>query len=148
MPLVGIGVGLPGFVDPVRGVLRASMPFEHYEEIEFVRDSRKALDLDVPILVDNDANCGCWGELAFKHSARPQNFLFVLGELRKHTIEMDDYRIMALDLAWSSTERSTMERTTRRESSGAFCTGQARSISFPSATSRPATFSRTRKWMH
>lgn len=98
MPLVGIGVGLPGFVDPVRGVLRASMPFEHYEEIEFVRESRETLALDVPILVDNDANCGCWGELAFKHSARPQNFLFVLGELRKHTIEMDDYRIMALGL--------------------------------------------------
>ncbi|MCG8477713.1 MAG: ROK family transcriptional regulator, partial [Spirochaetales bacterium] len=26
MPLIGIGVGLPGFVDPVRGVLTASMP--------------------------------------------------------------------------------------------------------------------------
>ncbi len=98
MPLLGIGVGLPGFVDPVRGVLRASMPFEHYQEIEFVRDAREQLQLTLPILVDNDANCGCWGELAFRHSERPQNFLFVLGEHRKHTIEMDHNRIMALGL--------------------------------------------------
>lgn len=98
MPVIGIGVGLPGFVDPVRGVLRASMPFEHYEEIAFVAESRRRLGLSIPIMVDNDANCGCWGELAFRYSSRPKNFLFVLGELRKHTIEMDDHRIMALGL--------------------------------------------------
>ncbi len=98
MPLLGIGVGLPGFVDPLRGVLQASMPFEHYEEINFVMESRAQLGLSVPILVDNDANCGCWGELAFRHSSRPENFAFVLGELRKHTIAMDDWRIMALGL--------------------------------------------------
>lgn len=98
MPILGIGVGLPGFVDPVRGVLRASMPFEHYEEINFVEAARHALDISIPILVDNDANCGCWGELAFRHSSRPQNFMFVLGELRKHTIAMDNYRILALGL--------------------------------------------------
>lgn len=98
MPVIGIGVGLPGFVDPVRGVLRASMPLELYDEVAFVESTRERLGVHVPILVDNDANCGCWGELAFKHSPRPENFVFVLGELRKHTIEMDDYRIMALGL--------------------------------------------------
>ncbi|MEX2444925.1 MAG: ROK family transcriptional regulator [Alkalispirochaeta sp.] len=98
MPVIGIGVGLPGFVDPVRGVLKASMPFEQYTEVNFVAGAQEQLDLSAPILVDNDANCGCWGELAFKHSTRPENFLFVLGELRKHTIEMDDYRIMALGM--------------------------------------------------
>ena len=98
MPLVGIGVGLPGFVDPVHGVLHASKPLERFEPIDFVRRSRAALNVSIPILADNDANCGCWGELVFRHSTRPQNFLFVLGELRKHTIEMDDYRIMALGL--------------------------------------------------
>lgn len=98
MPLVGIGVALPGFVDPDRGVLYASRPLELYEPVEFVGEARRRIDLSVPILVDNDANCGCWGELAFKHSDRPANFLFVLGELRKHTVEMDDYRIMALGM--------------------------------------------------
>ncbi len=98
MPLIGIGVSLPGFVDPERGVLRASRPLEVYREVSFVVNARARLGLSIPILIDNDANCGCWGELAFKHSDRPQNFLFVLGELRKHTIEMDDYRIMAVGL--------------------------------------------------
>jgi len=98
MRLIGIGVGLPGFVDPVTGTLVASMPFEHYEPIPFVEDARRELDVQIPIFVDNDANCGCWGELVFRHSDRPQNFMFVLGEHRKHTIHMDDYRIMALGL--------------------------------------------------
>lgn len=98
MPLVGIGVGLPGFVDPVRGVLRSSIPFELFGEVAFVAEARAALGLEIPILVDNDANCGCWGELAVRNSTRPRNFLFVLGELRKHTIALDDYRIMALGL--------------------------------------------------
>ncbi|SIQ33975.1 transcriptional regulator, MarR family [Alkalispirochaeta americana] len=98
MPILGIGVGLPGFVDPVRGVLCASMPFEQYEEINFVREARERLGIQVPVLVDNDANCGCWGELAFRHSSRPGNFIFVLGEHRKHTIAMDNHRIMALGL--------------------------------------------------
>jgi len=95
-PLVGIGVALPGFVDPGRGILYASRPLEVYDAIPFVDASRSRLKLSIPIIIDNDANCGCWGELAFRHSDRPPNFLFVLGELRKHTIEMDDYRIMAL----------------------------------------------------
>ncbi|MFW6228913.1 MAG: ROK family transcriptional regulator [Alkalispirochaeta sp.] len=96
IPLIGIGVALPGFVDPGNGVLYASRPLEVYEAIPFVEESRSRLKLSIPIIIDNDANCGCWGELAFKHSDRPPNFLFVLGEHRKHTIEMDDYRIMAL----------------------------------------------------
>lgn len=98
MSLIGIGVGLPGFVDPIQGRLLASMPFEHYEPISFVAEARRELTLQIPIFVDNDANCGCWGELVFRHSDRPQNFMFVLGEHRKHTIQMDDYRIMALGL--------------------------------------------------
>jgi predicted NBD/HSP70 family sugar kinase len=97
-PLIGIGVGLPGFVDAARGTLHASMPLESYNPIEFVARAQEQMNHRVPILVDNDANCGCWGELAFKHSERPENFVFVLGELRKHTVEMDDYRILALGL--------------------------------------------------
>lgn len=98
MPMMGIGVGLPGFVDPVSGRLIASMPLEQYEPIAFLERARERIGGDIPIFVDNDANCGCWGELAFRHSNRPQNMLFVLGEHRKHTIDMDDYRIMALGM--------------------------------------------------
>lgn len=98
LPLIGIGAGIPGFVDPVRGILHQSMPFAMYEPTEFVKEAHRTLPFDIPIMVENDANCGCWGELAFKHSGRPDNFMFVLGELRKHTINMDDFRIMALGL--------------------------------------------------
>ncbi len=96
MNLIGIGVGLPGFVDPVKGELKASRPLEIYEPVAFARQAQEQLGVSIPIMLDNDANCGCWGELAVRHTSRPVDFLFVLGELRKHTVEMDDYRIMAL----------------------------------------------------
>ncbi len=98
MNLIGIGVGLPGFVDPVQGELKASRPLEMYEPVAFAKEAQSRLGTSIPIMLDNDANCGCWGELAVRHAVRPADFLFVLGELRKHTVEMDDYRIMALGL--------------------------------------------------
>lgn len=98
MRIVGIGVGLPGFVDPVRGTLLASLPLEIYEPVTLAAQVQRRLGIDIPILMDNDANCGCWGELAFSSGDRRENFLFVLGERRKHTIAMDDYRIVALGL--------------------------------------------------
>jgi predicted NBD/HSP70 family sugar kinase len=98
MHLIGIGVGLPGFVDPIGGVLIASKPLEIYEPVAFSEEARARLGTTIPIMVDNDANCGCWGELAVRHAVRPVDFIFVLGELRKHTVRMDDYRIMALGL--------------------------------------------------
>lgn len=97
-PLIGIGVGLPGIIDPLRGVVRASLPLDIHSPIPFVEQVRKNLRTDLTIMIDNDANCCCYGELAVRHSDRPENFLFVLGEQRKHTVQMDDFRIMALGL--------------------------------------------------
>lgn len=98
--LIGIGVGLPGFVDPIRGVLHASLPLELYDPIQFVQEARKLLHTDIPIMVDNDANCGCWGELTFKGNDQIEDLLFILGEFRKHTVDMDDTRILALGLGF------------------------------------------------
>jgi predicted NBD/HSP70 family sugar kinase len=52
-----------------------------HEQVDFYRtiDARK----DVPVLVENDAKCCCWGERAFKKTERHTNFLFVLGEFRE-----------------------------------------------------------------
>lgn len=126
LPLIGVGVGLPGFVDPVAGSLNASRPLEQYEPIAVVDETRARLDLSIPILVDNDANCGCWGELAANHANRPQNFMFVLGEIRKHTIDMDHNRFMALGMGLVFDGRVHHGRD--------FSTGEFRSILF-----RPGT---------
>lgn len=96
MKLAGIGIGLPGFVDPVRGILQASLPLELFEPVHIASEAQRLLRDTTPILVDNDANCGCWGELTSLSSGKPEDFLFALGEFRKHTVGMEDTRIMAL----------------------------------------------------
>lgn len=93
--LIGIGIGLPGLVDPVDGTLHASRPLGVSEPVHFAEEIRNRLLFDVPILVDNDANCGCWGELTFRSSERPKNFLFVYGELRRCSVPVDNYRILS-----------------------------------------------------
>ncbi len=80
MFLLGIGIGLPGIVDPYTGVIIRSNPLNIHEPF----DLRKALEtyFDEYVFVENDANCCCWGELAFRPENRQRNFLTVLGEFR------------------------------------------------------------------
>ena len=94
--LMGIGIGLPGFVNPAKGILQASLPLRIFEPLHLASKAARLLGVNIPILIDNDANCGCWGELTSTSTGKPDDFLFALGEFRKHTVEMDDTRIMAL----------------------------------------------------
>jgi predicted NBD/HSP70 family sugar kinase len=79
-PLLGIGVGVSGVVDPQKGIIRYSIPLQ----IEGVFDFRKdiAADYDLPLFLENDANACAWGELAFHRVKNLQDFLFLLVEFR------------------------------------------------------------------
>ena len=89
LPLIGVGVGIAGIIDPYSGEILQSNPLEIKEKTAFYR--KAAGLLDVPVLIENDANCCCWGELAFRKTQRHRNFLFVLGELRKGTTMGTEY---------------------------------------------------------
>ena len=80
MFLLGIGIGLPGIVDPYTGIIIRSNPLNIQEPF----DLRKELEKQFAeyVFVENDANCCCWGELAFRPESRERNFLTVLGEFR------------------------------------------------------------------
>jgi predicted NBD/HSP70 family sugar kinase len=88
-PLIGIGVGLAGLVNPFNGVILQSNPLAIAEPIEFYRSLKGVVD--VPVLIENDANCCCWGELAFKKNERHRDFIFVLGEFRRGQTLSADY---------------------------------------------------------
>lgn len=78
--LAGVGIGLSGIVDPYRGIILHSNPLgvdEPYPLRELLESK-----LDLPIFVENDANCCCWGELAFRHGENVRNFMTILGEFR------------------------------------------------------------------
>jgi predicted NBD/HSP70 family sugar kinase len=79
-PLIGVGVALAGIVDQQNGVVVESNPLNITEPVPFARDVQD--QVRVPVIVENDANCCCWGELAFRRTSRHNNFLFVLGEFR------------------------------------------------------------------
>ena len=80
-PLLGVAVGLSGLVDPYSGVILSSNPLNIPEPVEFRRQAEAFVS--VPLLVENDANCGCWGELAASGTDRPEDMLYVLGEFRE-----------------------------------------------------------------
>jgi predicted NBD/HSP70 family sugar kinase len=80
VPLLGLGVGVAGVVDPQHGLIKYSIPLQMTESFDF--RSAIAEGYDLPIFVENDANACAWGELAFHRSKRLRNFLFVLVEFR------------------------------------------------------------------
>jgi len=80
--LLGVGVGLPGIIDPYTGIIIRSNSFN----IDKPFDLREALEkrCEERIFIENDANCCCWSELAFKTENRSRNFVAVLGEFRDY----------------------------------------------------------------
>ena len=79
-PLLGIGIGVSGVVDPQKGIIRYSIPLQMEGEFDFRRQILKEHDL--PLFLENDANACAWGELVFHRVKNLQDFLFLLVEFR------------------------------------------------------------------
>ncbi|MBN2618017.1 MAG: ROK family transcriptional regulator [Spirochaetales bacterium] len=79
--LLGIVLGLSGIINPFDGVVIKSNPMNIYEEYKFVEKIKEKTD--IPVLIENDANCCCWGELTSLKRERPRNMIFILGEFRE-----------------------------------------------------------------
>lgn len=79
--LLGVGVGTGGLVDLKKGRIRYSVPLNIQLPIDFAKTV--AARLPVPCLIENDANCCAWGELAFNRGEALRDFLFALIELRR-----------------------------------------------------------------
>ncbi len=78
--LLGVGLGLPGIVDPYAGTLIRSNSLKVCEPMA-IRDEISARTGEY-VFIENDANCCCWAELAFRKESRARNFIAVLGEFR------------------------------------------------------------------
>lgn len=81
--LLGAGIALPGVVDPYGGAVVRSFPLG----VDSPLPLRDALAEDFPgfLFLENDANCCCWGELAFHPEDRNRNFIAVLGEFNRES---------------------------------------------------------------
>lgn len=96
LSIIGAGVGVPGIIDQRRGVIHHSLPFGLSEMLDF----RAAIagKVDVPVFIENDANCCAWSELAFQRTAGLKNFLFALVEFRKGSAYPELYKGIAIGL--------------------------------------------------
>lgn len=101
--LLGACVGLPGIIDPYTGTLIRAYSFGVNEPWPVRDELEKACGLH--ILIENDANCCCWGELAFKPENRARNFLTVLGEFREDVPGMSGCHGIAIGMGIVIRER-------------------------------------------
>jgi len=84
--LAGVGIGFPGIVDPYTGVIINSSPLRVKN---FSMKSELEKHCDIPVLIENDANCCCWSEMAFGGGVRARNFISLLGEFRSNDVDTD-----------------------------------------------------------
>jgi predicted NBD/HSP70 family sugar kinase len=91
-PLAGIGIGLSGIVDPYEGVILKSNPLDIHEPLALKKILEKRFSC--PVFIENDANCCCWSEKAFRRAPSDRNFLAILGEFRN--IDIQNNRISGI----------------------------------------------------
>jgi predicted NBD/HSP70 family sugar kinase len=80
-PLLGIGIGISGIIDTERQLILRSVSLDFHKPFDFRKEV--ASKYPFPIILENDANCGAWGEVVFQRRREMQNFLFVLIEFWK-----------------------------------------------------------------
>lgn len=94
--LLGVGVAAPGIVHQRSGAILQSNPLDISTPVHFTRDVQDSVP--APVIIENDANCGCWGELVASKTSRQQNFLYVMGEFRTGRTEDSAYWGIAVGL--------------------------------------------------
>lgn len=76
-PLLGIGFGVPGWIDSETATIVESLEFGLFKAT-----CPRRWDADLPILWENDANCGAWSGLA--RGAPAADEMLVLGRFLEH----------------------------------------------------------------
>ncbi|MDC7124541.1 MAG: ROK family transcriptional regulator [Spirochaetales bacterium] len=98
IPLAGIGLGFSGIVYPAAGIIHESIPLG--VEADYDINARLADIVDVPLFIDNDGNCCCWGELVRNRNEFLKDFMFCLIKERKHKNGNDEISFPAIGLGF------------------------------------------------
>ncbi len=82
-PIIAIGLGISGTVDPKAGIIMES----RLHAVKDLQLSSHLAHIPVPILIENDANCGAWAEIMLSEREDPSlNGIYVLPRI-SHTRE-------------------------------------------------------------
>lgn len=73
----GIGIGIPGIIDSTKGIITQAPNILHVHNYPFMDILRENIGNDMPVFVENDANCAALGEL-WKGAGEGVNSLVLL----------------------------------------------------------------------
>lgn len=68
-----IGIGVPGVVDPLKGLVYNIQNLPQWQEVNLVKELQT--NFDIPIFINNDANCFAKGQLHFGQGVAYKNFV-------------------------------------------------------------------------
>ncbi|MBI9094010.1 MAG: ROK family transcriptional regulator [Sphaerochaeta sp.] len=86
-PLVGVGIGFSGVVDSDNQSIIRSVSLGFDTPFDFAK--QVSSNFPFPVILENDANAGAWGEVVFQRKRKLRNFLFVLIEFWKYYSDVD-----------------------------------------------------------
>jgi predicted NBD/HSP70 family sugar kinase len=86
---LGVGIGVGGLINQKDGTILFSVPLNITEPFKFLDTISQKLE--VPFIIENNANCCAWGELAFHKNTELKNILFVLVEFKQALILHEEY---------------------------------------------------------
>ena len=87
IPLLGICIGVPGIVDTSKGIIKYAEPFKlnNYDLYSELRER-----FNVPLMVENDANCCAWLQLATHRQSRLGDFMCLIGDYHEGNFQFGD----------------------------------------------------------
>src|SRR5699024_8298257 len=71
--IVGIGIGVPGVIDTDNKILLA--PNLNWRDVDILKEIEKSFNL--PVLVDNEANAGAYGEKKYGSGKNISNLIYI-----------------------------------------------------------------------
>lgn len=101
-PLLAICLGIPGVVDSAHGIIVKSLPLETYN-LHLAEELSSVVDL--PVFLDNDANCHAWFELGKHRREALENFLCVFGVYNQDNKGIHHYHNFGIGLGLAINNR-------------------------------------------
>lgn len=95
IPIIGMGIGLPGMVDPHGGKIIESFSLKVHQ---FDFSKTIASRFDIPVLIDNDANCCAWGEIVANRGRGPDNFIYILPKFNTEEEDFNKVEIVGIGI--------------------------------------------------
>ncbi|MEM5948351.1 ROK family transcriptional regulator [Spirochaetia bacterium 38H-sp] len=96
--VLGIGIGLSGLINPYKGLIIRSNPLDITEPVSIRSDLEKYFEM--PVFIENDANCCCWADLTFNRGEKTGNAMFILSEFRQTSTHKLPYQGVAIGMGY------------------------------------------------